>query len=341
MLETILAIGLLTVAAPAKSSHKAVKTPVADTTRAPAPEPDSLFYVVSVSKGQTLSWIGLRHLGAWTPQIASKVIEDNPGLTPDLLLEGQKLRLRRSLDRRMLSPVQQVASASRTAVITRTSGPVELILSDGSSKPVAANQFLVVGDRIQTGVGGMAELIIDNQSVLRVRENSRLSLVALQDSSRMSQSHAGTQVSLEMGRLWTKVRKWAGPLVGFEVRLPNAIAGVHGTMFECIIHPDSSEEVDVFDGVVGVAGRAKAAETKVVQGQQVFITARGLVGTPVPLVSKPEKDSISQDPSGNAQSDLEDDIGQSALHDAVSRTPASAARSSGCKTGPNCVYIGD
>jgi hypothetical protein len=174
MLETILAIGLLTVAAPAKSSHKSAKTQVVDTTRAPLPEPDSLFYTVTVSKGQTLSWIGLRHLGAWTPQIASKVTEDNPGLKPDFLVEGQNLRLRRSLDRRALSPAQQVASASRTAVVTRASGPVELLRADGTSSSVSANQFLVVGDRIRTGVGGMAELIIDNQSVLRLRENSRL-----------------------------------------------------------------------------------------------------------------------------------------------------------------------
>lgn len=335
MLETILAIGLLTLAAPAKSAHKLTKTPVADTAKPPPPEPDSLFYQVSVSKGQTLSWIGIRHLGAWTSQVASTVLEDNPGLKPDLLVEGQNLRLRRSLDRRALSPSQQIASASRTAVVTRASGPVEMLRADGTTMPLAANQFLVVGDRIRTGTGGMAELIIDNQSVLRLRENSQLSLVALQDSSRMGQGHAGTQVSLEMGRLWTKVRKWAGPLVGFEVRLPNAIAGVHGTIFECTVHADSSAEVEVYDGVVGVTGSKKSGEVKVARGQLTSISPDGMVGVPEPLIDPQGKEPPAQDPSEGAQGSLEDDVGQSSLHDAVSHMSTHAHSPNGlpCKPG--------
>jgi len=337
MLETILAIGLLAVAAPAKSSHKPAKAPAGDTAKTTAPEPDSLFYKVSVSKGQTLSWIGLRHFGAWTPLIAAKVVEDNPGLNPDLLVESQNLRLRRSLDQRSLSPAQQIASASRTAVVTRTMGQVDVVLADGTSRPLAANQFLSVGDRIRTGTGGVAELIIDNQSVLRLRENSQLVLVSIQDTGKIHQGHAGTQVSLDMGRLWTKVRKWAGPLVGFEVRLPNAVAGVHGTIFECMVHADSSGEVDVYDGVVGVTGSKKSVAVKVARGEQTSISPDGMVGAPTRFSGPQEKEPPGEDPSETLQGNLEDDASQSTLQNDVSHTPAPApSKTQTCKLGPLC-----
>ena len=280
MLLTTLATALLTAVAPAKSSHKPAPAPVAAAVAAPAQEPDSLFYKVTVSKSQTLSWIGLRHLGAWTSEISAQVLADNPSLQPDQLAEGQTLKLRRSLDRRNLAPAQQIEMASRKAVVTRTIGSVELLLADGTIKPLTANQFIAVGDRIRTGAGAVAELIIDNQSVLRVREKSVLSLVSAQDTTKIHEGHAGTQVSLESGSVWTKVRKWAGPLVGFEVRLPNAIAGVHGTIFECVVNADSSTSVSVYEGVVGVTGSAQAGEIKVAHDQQVSISARGILTVP-------------------------------------------------------------
>jgi hypothetical protein len=162
MLIIILATTLLTAVAPAKSSKKSAPTPVAQAvaaTTVSVHEADSLFYKISVSKGQTLSWIGLRHFGAWTPEIATQVVADNPGLKPNVLAEGQNLRLRRSLDRRALAPAQQIALASRKAVVTRTQGPVDLLLADGTTKPLTANQFLSVGDRIRTGTGGVADSV--------------------------------------------------------------------------------------------------------------------------------------------------------------------------------------
>lgn len=307
MFLTTLAATFLTAAAPVKSSHKPAPAPVAAAT-VPAQAPDSLFYKVSISKGQTLSWLGLRHLGAWTPEIASQVLADNPGLKADQMNEGETLRLRRSLDRRAMAPTQQIALASRKAVVTRTQGSVDLLLADGSIRPLAANQFLSVGDRIRTGKGAVAELVIDNQSILRVRENSRLAFVAMQDTAKIGQGHAGTQVSLESGSLWTKVRKWAGPLVGFEVRLPNAIAGVHGTIFECVVHADSSATVNVFEGVVGVSSLVQGGETKVVRNQQVTVSSSGAVSAPGnPPGTKVEP---ALDPYDESHRSLQDDMRQ-------------------------------
>jgi hypothetical protein len=312
MLLTTLAAAFLTAVAPAKSSNKHAPSPATNAETVTVQEADSLFYKISVSKGQTLSWIGLRHLGAWTPEIASQVVADNPGLKPDILAEGQNLRLRRSLDRRALAPAQQIALASRKAVVTRTLGQVDFLLADGTTKPLTANQFLSVGDRIRTGKGGVAELVIDNQSILRVRENSQLSITSVQDTEKIAKGHAGTQVSLELGSVWTKVRKWAGPLVGFEVRLPNAIAGVHGTIFECVVRADSTGDVRVYEGVVGVTGRTMTSEVKVARNQSVSAAANGTVSAPKELLPGIQVEP-ALDPSKESLRDLREDLRQAQL----------------------------
>jgi hypothetical protein len=252
-------------------------------------------------------------------------LADNPGLQANLLTKGATLRLRRTLDRRALPPAQQIAMASRKAVVTRSQGSADLLLADGTIAPLAANQFLSVGDRIRTGSGGVVELVIDNQSVLRVRENSQLTLVALQDTSRIRDGHAGTQVSLEFGGVWTKVRKWAGPIVGFEVRLPNAIAGVHGTIFECIVHADSSTTVNVFEGVVGVSSLTQAGETKVARNQQVTVSARGVVAAPAE--QRPSKVVPALDPTDESLRTLEDDVRQAQVRKVIQN-----------ENGPGTVY---
>jgi len=307
-----LAAALLFSAAPAKQPSATSPTPKT------VQEQDSLFYKVVVAKGQTLSWIGLRHLGAWTPQIATQVATDNPGLHPNLVKDGDALRLRRSLDRRSLPPTQQISLASRRAVVTRVQGSVDRISPNGTAHPLSANEFLAAGDRIRTGPGSIAELVIDNQSILRLRENSKLSINAIQDSGRLKNREAGTQVGLDLGKVWVKVRKWAGPIVGFEVRLPTAIAGVHGTIFECAARADSSGEVRVHEGVVGVAGvadRAAKSEVKVVHGNRVDVSSQGAVSPPIPFVES--ADPVASDPSEESTRWLQDDIKQASIRTAV------------------------
>lgn len=247
-----------------------------------APKPDTAYSSVIVRPRQTASWLAFRHLGAFDRNILDTLKLDNPTI-PDLakLKGGETLRLRRSMDRRPLSPARQIAMASRQGVVTTIKGTGELRRASGELLPLAVNTFLAVGDEIRTGAGTAAEIVIDNQSVLRLRENSRLRLLGVQDSAVTGGRKAGTRVALETGALWVKVRKWAGPLVGFEVRLPSTIAGVHGTIFEASVGPDSTESVYVVEGVVAVREqRAGGLEVKLERGQKVSTRPDRTLGAP-------------------------------------------------------------
>lgn len=247
-----------------------------------APKPDTTYSTVVVRARQTTSWLSFRHLGAFDKAILDTLKIDNPAI-PNLakLQGGETLRLRRSMDRRPLSPARQIAMASRQGVVTTIKGTGELRRASGELFPLEVNTFLAVGDEIRTGAGAAAEIVIDNQSVLRLRENSRLRLLGVQDSAMTGTRKAGTRVALETGALWVKVRKWAGPLVGFEVRLPSTIAGVHGTIFEATVGKDSTESVYVVEGIVSVREqRAGGLEVKLERGQKVTTRPGGTLGLP-------------------------------------------------------------
>ncbi len=292
LLSLALSLGLaISLGASPKTTRKKARPapavqPAPLAVQAPS-EPDSLFGTVKVGPSQTASWLGFRHLGTWTPEVASRILADNPQISDlDQLQPGQVLRLRKSLDQRGLAPAQQVSQAIRKAVVTLVKGSAELVRADAPPTPLRANSFLVAGDRISTGTGAIVELIIDNQSVLRLRDKTILQLVAIQDSS--NDQKARTSVFLEAGRVWSKVRKWAGPMVGFQVKMPNAIAGVHGTTFECFVNEDSSGVVHVQEGLVAVSGRAnKALEVAVGPGKSVQINRAGEVSSPEILPGKP------------------------------------------------------
>ena len=285
VLTTSLALVLATLmgASPLKGAKKKIIPAKVDSTSlavAPKTEPDSLFGVVNVGPSQSASWIAFRHLGAWSPEIASQIQIDNPQIKNlDLLEVGDVLRLRRSLNQRLLTPRQQISKAIRKAVITYVKGNASVQHAGAPSASLRANEFLSPGDRITTSAGAVVELIIDNQSVLRLRDRTTLSLVAIQDSS--SDQRTRTSVFLEAGRVWTKVRKWAGPLVGFQVKMPNAIAGVHGTTFECSVDSGAQGTVTVHEGIVGVSSLLQPVETPVAAGKSVFIKKDGQISTPV------------------------------------------------------------
>lgn len=276
-----------------------------------ARSPDSLYSNVVVRARETVSWIAIRHLGAYDQAIRDTLKLDNPSV-PDLdkVAVGQTLRLRRSMDRRPLPPERQIAMASRQAVVTTVKGTGEIRLKSGQLVPLAANTFLAAGDELRLGAGSVAELVIDNQSILRLREHSRLRLLDIQGPTAEKGRKAGTRVALDQGALWVKVRKWAGPLVGFQVRLPSTIAGVHGTIFETTVGSDSTQTVSVREGEVSVTElRDGGRELRLRAGQKVVASAAGLLGKPMSETPAP------QGPQGGLIERLEREMDNSDLED--------------------------
>lgn len=214
-----------------------------------------------VRKGQTVSFIAFQKYGAYNDSIAGILKADNPQIPDlDLVAVGQVLHLRKDEKAPVateLDPQRRILMASRKAVVTLAQGSGEIRRAKGGREPLAANRFLSTGDSILTGTDGLAEIIVDNQSVLRLAPGTEVRLTAIQEPQKPTGAEARaflTRFSLLHGKTWTKVQKWAGSMVAFQVQMPNAIAGVHGTVFENSVAVDSSSSVSVFQGEVGVHG---------------------------------------------------------------------------------------
>lgn len=293
---------------------------------------DTAFSNVVVRPRQTVSWIAFRYLGGFSSAIADTLRMDNPKIS-DLgkLCGGETIRLRRSMDRRALPPQRQIELASRQAVVTTIKGQGEIRKANGSIEPLAANRFLSSGDEIRLGAGASAELVIDNQSVLRLRENSRLRIQGLQDTSLAQGRKAGTRVALDAGSLWVKVRTWAGPLVGFEVRLPSVIAGVHGTVFETSVMDDATQKVAVREGVVSVRElREGGKEVKLAKGQEITAKPDAPLGEPTAPKDAPPAVWPEEFQDTDAPLDAK------ALN--KENRKANKASASGVPAGTDCIY---
>jgi hypothetical protein len=219
-----------------------------------------------VRRGETVSFIAFQRYGAYDDSIADLIRTDNPRVSDlDHVQVGQILHLRKDLKAPVaveMDPQRRIQMASRKAVVTLAQGSGEIRRATGGREPLSANRFLVAGDTIVTGPDGLAEIIVDNQSVLRLAAQTEVRLAAIQEPQKPSDTERRaflTRFALLHGKTWTKVQKWAGALVAFQVQMPNAIAGVHGTVFENSVAADSTSSVSVFRGKVGVQGQGPAA----------------------------------------------------------------------------------
>jgi len=220
-----------------------------------------------VRKGQTLSYIAFLKLGAWDETVAAQLKADNPGLDLDRVEVGQKIKLRlpSSDPLKPVDPQKQLQVASKKAVVTMVRGSGKVVRAGGGSETLRPNLFLSTGDAVITDAASYAELIIDNQSVLRLNEKTQVKMLAIQAPQVATATEKRpfyTRIALVTGKTWAKVQKWAGGTVNYQIQLPTAIAGVHGTVFESVAKPDSTGEVSVYQGEVGVGGSAAAPAKK-------------------------------------------------------------------------------
>jgi len=221
----------------------------------------------TVRRGQTASYIAFLKYGVYNDSIASMMKMDNPQIANlDLIQVGSILKIRKddkapaALEK---DPQKRVQLASKKAVVTMVVGSGEIRRASGIVEKLVPNRFLSTGDIILTSPDGMAEIIIDNQSVLRLSHSTEVKLIAIQESQKNTATETRpmvTRLALLQGKTWAKVQKWAGALVNYQIQLPNAIAGVHGTVFETEAKADSTGVVAVYQGEVGVSNIAKSTK---------------------------------------------------------------------------------
>jgi len=136
--------------------------------------------------------------------------------------------------------------------------------------PVEKNIPLEKKDRLKTGPGSYAEILIDDGSLLKVGENSEIILSEI--SADFDTKKIEASIFLRIGRLFSNIARFVHPRSRFSVRTPTAVAGVRGTEFIVEITDAEETDVGVFDGKVDVGGIDSQGE--LIEGSRVLLTKK-------------------------------------------------------------------
>jgi FecR protein/LysM domain len=237
---------------------------------------------LQVRKGDTLSYLSFKTYGMFDSQIAEFLKKENPQIKDiDLIYAGQQLifpppeEIKRRLDEKMgksakrepereikesrssqppASPPPKVSETqvrAQKGVITFLEGQVEVKKSgEGQWGPARPNMILTENDLIRVRSQSRAELILDNQSVLRLSENTVLTLRKMEEEKAAKKEN--TRMEMSMGRLWVRVSRLFNPASRYDVKTPTAIAGVQGTTYQLWVGGNQSTTIQVFEGAVNV-----------------------------------------------------------------------------------------
>ena len=237
---------------------------------------------VRVRKGDTVSYLSFKMYGMYDGQIAGILKAENPQVKDlDLIYVGQELNfpaaeaLRGKIGERTSkaarpgvgTDAKQAGSPpavpserptgtetqvrANKGVITFLEGPVQVKKSGETQwSPARPNMILLENDQIKVPGQSRAELILDNQSVMRLSENTRLTIHKLEEEKTTRKETARMDISA--GKLWVRMAKLFNPASRYDVKSPTVIAGVQGTVYQITVAGDQSTTIQVFQGAVNV-----------------------------------------------------------------------------------------
>ncbi len=216
-----------------------------------------------IKKGESVSLICIDYYGRYTPKMGDAIKRGNPTVTNiNVIQTGSTLTLQKPyIPSKKKTPSASVALFEKKAavtqgVITCVQGGAFVTKKGGSAKSkLTVNTLVYPGDVLQTDAKGRVEIIVNRESVLRMKENTRLTLDAFRDKGKKK---GKTTCDLKGGTLWTKVKKFTDKICRFELSLPTAVAGVYGTVYQTSLAQDSSAEVKVYNGEVAVKNQPES-----------------------------------------------------------------------------------
>lgn len=141
---------------------------------------------------------------------------------------------------------REAAVRQESATVEQWKGEVKLQLPESTSAVPVTGLFLPKDTVIETGEGSMM-LQLQDGSELLVKAHTRLVLRSPIDSHKQ-------YLELMLGKIVAKVKKRVGNTPSFRMGTPTAVITVRGTRFAVEVNKKKRTIVDVYEGLVEVAG---------------------------------------------------------------------------------------
>jgi hypothetical protein len=174
-----------------------------------------------------------------------------------------------------LPPSAALAQASKAGVVTTLEGTVTVTTASlPQPRPLKFKDDVFVNDRVVTGDRSIARMLLGGTAVVTVRERSSLTITEIPGKS---------TIALDRGKIAVAVaREKVRPGEEIEVRTPNAVAGVRGTVFIAEVS-QATAALDAAQSVVTSSFYGFAGLVTIRMGSQVvtlnpgmYVSATGL-----------------------------------------------------------------
>jgi hypothetical protein len=146
------------------------------------------------------------------------------------------------------------------AKVTALEGSAQAVCpGQKGAKKLIINDSLKPGCEISTGDKSRMELLLPDNSIVRFADNTNCKIMQVDTGDAGKRD---VKIFMNVGKIWSNVRKSLGGKGGFEVSSVNAVAGVRGTIYRMNVEDDKSALVKVYDGEVSVAAAAAKNDQK-------------------------------------------------------------------------------
>jgi len=179
-----------------------------------------------------------------------------------------------------LAFVSLAAAQERAGVVTTLEGKVTVVRASAAEpSPLKFRDAVFVRDRIATDKDSFARVLLGGRAVVTIREYSMVTITEVPGVATVDVASGRVAVAV------ARERMRPGDLI--EVRTPNAVAGIRGTVIVAEVFDSRHSVITVLKGVIDVtrldAGRLVGSSTILNALQQV--TIGGAVSSPQPVSS--------------------------------------------------------
>jgi hypothetical protein len=180
----------------------------------------------------------------------------------------------------LLAPVAPARAQGGTAQVILARAPAELVLrGQAAAQPLQKGARLNEGDRVRTGRGGAAEVVLGDGSLVRLGELSDLEIDKLDVDAGNQPTTSRFNLATGQARAWVarQVVAKVGTGTGrFAMQSPTAVAAVRQTDF-ALVHaapsqlvPEGTSRVYTFAGVVETRNTATTIPGVVLCGRNRY-----------------------------------------------------------------------
>ncbi|MCE9586641.1 FecR family protein [Candidatus Uhrbacteria bacterium] len=236
----------------------------------------ALLLLIIVGEGYWLSQSDIR--GKWTALIQNQLA--NSDFSPVEPLEGD--------EEPVSVTVATLGDATGSVTVTR----------DGEALALSPFMTLMVGDRIETGADGRAEIGWTGYGRTLIASNTKLTITVAEHGD--SDDGIMAKMKLESGRIWTRLERLLSSGSSFEVKASNVVATVRGTSFGIGLDQPGRVEIKVAESHVAVS-RTTTADSDEVVGSPIIMD-------PMQRMDMAEKEMSLPKPIAMTKGEIEKDL---------------------------------